>query len=67
MMIRIKKEKDLSNLDATVYFKIDGGTIRYKTFVRKNNIILVEDSFMDILKLYIDTNDIDVSTIKIEE
>ncbi|MDU6246530.1 hypothetical protein CF1_0030 [Staphylococcus phage CF1] len=67
MIIKLKDNRNLSDLDATVYIIINGGVFKYKTFVCSDNIIFIEKHFNNIYKLYIDTKEFDIENIEIGE
>lgn len=67
MIIKLKDNKNLSDLDATIYIIINGGVFKYRTFVHNDNVIFIEKYFDNIYKLYIDTEEFDIQNIEIGE
>lgn len=66
-MIKLYTDKNYEGLDVVVYLTVNGDIFKYRTFVRQNNIVLVNIYFNNIYELYVDNKKINVKNIKIGE
>lgn len=66
-MIKLYTDKNCEGLDVVVYLTVNGDIFKYRTFVRQNNIVLVNIYFNNIYELYVDNKKINVKNIKIGE
>lgn len=57
MILKIQSEIDYSGMDAIVYFLFNGNYYYYRTYVRKDNKVVIYSRYnLELVKILVDTN-----------